>query len=402
MKKIVAIVFLAACACCLLAGQARESTESSNGLSDEGKSNSVFAEVVVGKEPERVDVAAKYSVAILGDLHYDAEPDSVYHSHYARAGKAALDTRRKEFVRNGEMWRKRCKDLVRSNAEITRRRGAAFVLQLGDIVQGDCDDPPTHKKMLGDAVSMLKGIYPKGMPFLTVVGNHDFRGAGARKVYFEFADELLTGELGFKVSYPAFAVRHGPDCWIFCDFESCEIAKITQLVESASWARHIFLVTHGPFTIPESVHWKWRLGGNVPNPDARAALADALLKNHAVVISGHSHKVSYWRIENERGWYTELTVNSVWEEPGLATAEPIESTPEEYGSYAAKLMNESGKKANVASYLKEIEPVKRDLKEFFFNTGAGHFFLNVGEKDVSIDYYPGAAKTPARTFIMKD
>ena len=51
-----------------------------------------------------------YSVAILGDTHYDAEPESVYHSHYDESNKWAK-IQHEEFRRNGEMWRTRCPQL---------------------------------------------------------------------------------------------------------------------------------------------------------------------------------------------------------------------------------------------------------------------------------------------------
>ena len=49
---------------------------------------------------------SRYAVSILGDTHYDAEPESVYHSHYDETNKWAK-IQHQEFVRNGEMWRTR-------------------------------------------------------------------------------------------------------------------------------------------------------------------------------------------------------------------------------------------------------------------------------------------------------
>ena len=124
----------------------------------------------------------EYSVAVLGDTHYDAEPESVYHSHYDESNKWAA-IQHGEFRRNGEMWRERCPRLLAASAELARAMKTDFVLQMGDIIQGDCDDPPTHARMLRDCMEMLRRPYPKGLPFLTVMGNHDFRGKGARKAY---------------------------------------------------------------------------------------------------------------------------------------------------------------------------------------------------------------------------
>ena len=48
---------------------------------------------------------SSYSVARLGDTHFDAEPSSVYHSLYAEARKGSK-VHYDEFRRNGEMLAK--------------------------------------------------------------------------------------------------------------------------------------------------------------------------------------------------------------------------------------------------------------------------------------------------------
>ena len=205
-----------------------------------------------------VDSDNAYSVAILGDTHYDAEPESVYHSHYDESNKWAK-VQHEEFRRNGEMWRERCPRLLAASAELAKKSDTRFVLQLGDIIQGDCDDVPTHKKMLDDCIKLLRAPYPKGFPFLTVIGNHDFRGKGARQAYMDFAEAFMSGEIAkltgaatpAPAKYPAFSFRTGGDLWVFCDFETKNLQPVIDCIESDAKARHVFLVTHGPFTTPD-------------------------------------------------------------------------------------------------------------------------------------------------------
>ena len=66
--------------------------------------------------------ARKYSVAILGDTHYDAEPESVYHSHYDESNKWAK-VQHEEFRRNGEMWRTRCPQMLEASASLMNGDG---------------------------------------------------------------------------------------------------------------------------------------------------------------------------------------------------------------------------------------------------------------------------------------
>jgi len=158
-----------------------------------------------------------YGVAILGDTHYDAEPESVYHSHYDESNRWAK-VQHAEFRRNGEMWRGRCKRLLEASGRLAAERPTDFVLQLGDLVQGDCDDVPTHGRMLTDCMCLFRKAYPADLPFLTVLGNHDVRGKGARTAYLDFVEKTLSPEAGVPARYPAFSFRKGRDLWVFCDF----------------------------------------------------------------------------------------------------------------------------------------------------------------------------------------
>ncbi len=344
-----------------------------------------------------------YSVAVLGDTHYDAEPESVYHSHYDESNKWAK-IQHEEFRRNGEMWRERCPRMLNASASLASRMDTRFVLQLGDIIQGDCDDVATHKKMLDDCIRFLRAPYPKDIPFLTVVGNHDFRGKGARPAYFEFAEPFMSKEIAkiedgpgsISVKYPAFSFRVGPDLWIFCDFERKDLNPIADLIDADSSARHVFLVTHGPFTT--SAHcsfYRWRLGGSKECESSRSRLYETLLRRHAVVLSGHTHTTNFYRHENSLGSFSEFTVNSVWMRDNLATAEPISSDPSQYSAEQGKFEGD-----RQSDYEREIAFFKPNLKEYFYNNGAGHYRLDVSEDSVSMAFYPGDALSPARIFTM--
>ena len=272
---------------------------------------------------ENLEGPDAYSVAVLGDTHFDAEPESVYHSHYDESNKWAK-IQHAEFLRNGEMWRERCPRMVAASAALARSLDTRFVLQLGDIIQGDCDDVPTHKKMLDDCIKMLREPYPANLPFLTVVGNHDFRGKGAWDAYFQFAEPFMSREIGKTVKYPAFSFRQGKDLWVFCNFETKDLNPIADLIDADPAARRVFLVTHGPFTTFDTAgSYRWRLGGRKHCEASRPRLYETLSRRHAIVLSGHTHTTCFYRHENRFGGFSEFTVNSVRAKPELATAAPI-------------------------------------------------------------------------------
>ena len=340
--------------------------------------------------------ADAYAVSILGDTHFDAEPESVYHSHYDESNKWAK-IQHEEFRRNGEMWRARCRELLASSARLAYEQDTRFILQLGDIIQGDCDDVPTHKKMLDDCIKMLREPYPANLPFLTVVGNHDFRGKGAWDAYFQFAEPFMSREIGKDVKYPAFSFRLGKDLWVFCNFETKDLNPICDLIDADPEARRVFLVTHGPFTTFEcGGSYRWRLGGRKDCEASRPRLYETLSRRHAIVLSGHTHTTNFYRHENRFGGFSEFTANSVWAKPELATGVPIQHKAADYGKLGISRVAPEKR----ADYTRELDFFRSGLKEYFYNNGAGHYRLDVSDAAVTMAFYPGAATEPARTFKL--
>ena len=346
----------------------------------------------------------RYSVAVLGDTHYDAEPESVYHSHYDESNKWAA-VQHEEFRRNGEMWRERCRRLLESSAVLAGAHPTRFVLQMGDIIQGDCDDVPTHRRMLDDCISMFRAAYPADLPLLTVMGNHDVRGKGARQAYLDYAAQLIAREtarltgVSAVADYPVFSFRFGPDRWVFCDFETQDLQPVIDAIESDDGARHVFLVTHGPFTISEERSFAWRLGGGRKCDALRPRLYEALSRRRAVVLSGHTHLTTFSRHENAFGGFCEFTANSVWKKEltSLATGEAFCEDPSLFGATGAGLLE--GERLD--RFKRELELFRPGVREYFNSRAAGHFRLDVSDEDVTMSYYQGADKVPARRFALK-
>ena len=121
-----------------------------------------------------------YSVSVLGDMHYDAFPPEKFHATALAKWKpkGAHPARLKEFERNAEMWQDICGRILASSSACVRP-DAAFALQLGDMVQGDCESDELHTRMLAEATDLLGKAYPH-LPIVSVCGNHDIRGDGAR------------------------------------------------------------------------------------------------------------------------------------------------------------------------------------------------------------------------------
>ena len=359
---------------------------------------------LLGRTPQWRDAVGDYAVAVLGDTHFDAAPDSVYHAAYdtsTSSGAYGIA----EYRRSAEMWQERMPSLLAASSAVAGDGDppTCFVLQLGDIINGDCNDNAVHRKMLDDALAATRAPYAATLPFLSVLGNHDFRGSpNGRAIYFDWAEPLLSAQIGETCVYPLFSFRVGGDRWIFCDFERVSLFDVAAEIESDSEARYVFLVTHGPFTACEDDNnWMWRLsawrakgGTGLGVPE----LFEAISRRRAIVLSGHTHTTAFYRNENQYGGYTEFTANSVWKSADLATAEPIagHDTPSAYGSWRIEAVSAE----NRAAYDADIAFFKAGLKEYFLGKGAGHFRLEVTDRAVKMLFYPGDATVPARVFDL--
>ena len=124
------------------------------------------------------------------------------------------------------------------------------------------------------------------------------------------------------------------------------------------------------------------------------------MRRQVVVLSGHTHQTSWWHLAGEGGSYSEFAVNSVWKAQELATAAPLADAPSQYGEWTLANLAKVNE-AQVQAYRTDIAPFKKDLKDYFFNLGAGHFRLNVSDSRVTMDFSPGDAVVPARTFLLK-
>ena len=176
-----------------------------------------------------------------------------------------------------------------------------------------------------------------------------------------------------------------------------DLTPIIDLIDADRSARYVFLVTHGPFTTNDAVgSFRWRLGGRPPCEALRPRLYETLSRRHAIVLSGHTHTTDFFRHENRFGGFAEFTANSVWAKEELATAEPVVDRAERYGSLGL----DRHKGGKLEDFKREIALFKPGLKAYFHNAAAGHYRLDVADSGVTMAFYPGAVREPARTFRL--
>lgn len=342
----------------------------------------------------------KYSIVILGDTHFDTEPASVYHSHYNEKVEWLNRVQRAEFKRNGEMWRERCPRLLKRAARLIDK-DTVMVFQMGDLIQGDCGDGEVHKKMLGDVMTDFKKELG-GLPFVTVVGNHDIRGTDAEKAYHEFMPQRMSMELGKKIEKTNFDFYIGKDAYIVIDFNTPDDAEVDRLLKETEGARHTFIIDHGPIFPSDDGSPRWIYHGkNTPEDiQARLHFRREFARRNAIVLCGHTHRTEFADWYGDGGRITQITMNSVWYKDEIGKYVIDAQGPEQYGMLRAKMTkNANGSKANPeTAFFDEYRP---GLRRYSHSPAAGCYKMYVTPKHVRIDFYAGDSEDVSQTFEVR-
>ena len=345
----------------------------------------------------------KYSVVILGDTHYDAPDPDKYHEGYTDPKPEREANHRKEFVRNADMWDERCPDLVKRAACLVDD-DTRFVLQMGDLIQGDTATAATHTAFLADAFDLLKQEVSPDRPFVTVAGNHDLRGnddAVATRAYADYMPARLSKELGLDITDTNFLFRVGGDVFIVLDFTHVRVDTVDRLFREAAGARHTFVVVHSPvFPYDSASYWWWFLMGNREDSRAeeRRHVRRLMASRNAVVLCGHTHKTELLDWYGDGGRITQMTMSSVWAKESQGTWTEKVSTPEGYGSQLLEGHPELGEPGLLQDVFNEYRP---GIRRYSWANAAGSYKLLVGPDDIHVDFYAGGSARLSHRFQLR-
>ena len=345
----------------------------------------------------------KYSVVILGDTHYDAPDPDKYHADYTDPNPTREANHRKEFVRNADMWDVRCPALVNRAARLVDD-DTRFVLQMGDLIQGDTATAAAHTAFLADTFDLLKQGVAPNLPFVTVAGNHDRRGnddAVAKKAYADYMPARLSKELGKPIQDTNFRFDVGDDAYIVLNFTQADVARIEQLLRGAEGARHTFVVVHSPvFPYDSASYWWWILLGSRDDKRAeeRRHVRRLLASRQAVVLCGHTHKTELLDWYGDGGRITQMTMSSVWAKESQGAWTEKVSSPDGYGSQMLKSHPELGEPGPVQDLFNEYRP---GVRRYSWADAAGSYKLLVGPDDIFVDFYAGSSTLLSHRFQLR-
>ena len=323
-----------------------------------------------------------YRVMFLGDVHYDARE---YHPEYNTPA----------FKRNVTMWQGASQLLLKAAGEEAGRENALFVVQLGDITQGDADTPELQEKMFRAAFAKVKENFPD-RPLLVVKGNHDVRdrkgktdnGPAERTLL-----PLVAAEKGFeKLADGNYAFMQGKDLFIALDGfvkPKTTVAFLRKTLSAHPDARYVFLLTHLPILPADEKYPVWLQPGY-------AEIAAALETRRALVISAHTHRPSFTTRTTSKGILPQLVVSSMGCDWSPDKILPTPLTDWEKFVAAAQKAKLRGRNLRIPKeWPKLMELGKYTQRRDFIN--AGFVVLDVDDARVEARIFINASGTPAVT-----
>lgn len=328
-----------------------------------------------------------YNFLLFGDTHFDRDID-VYHKNFTYSKGSFGNTQRREFQRYSTMWKERSPRMLTAAKTVSDKFNSAFILQLGDLVQGDCSSSADHSKMLLEALGVFMETFP-GKKFLTVCGNHDVRGVCAVRPYREFSAAHHSRELGQDIRKTTFAYRHGGDLYLFADFNCPDTAEMKKILHENQDARYKFIVVHAPVLPSDKNLTHWFFLGDQNR--LRSEMRELLLKNNVIVLAGHTHTFELLECQTDSGSITQFTTSSVWVHESLKKPVIQAKTPAEYGKFQRK-------NPKALRFISEVSPA---VSRYLHGAAAGFSRIEVTPEGVTAYFYGGDATTPTQTIKLR-
>lgn len=258
---------------------------------------------------------SNYTIAVLGDIHYDRmefhDLSKMKHLGIPH-GKHVLNedgyfswrnqTKWVELNKGGTvesatplnemMWKKYTPTLLDNAAAQAKNDKALYTFQLGDMIHGDCYNFDLHKKNLEQSLLQLTKRFDN---VLVVCGNHDTRGIEGGKAWDQVINRHLDKTIkNLKRKNTNYYFTIGKDLYLCYDLMNVDIPFFEQAVRENPNARYTFFISHVPL-LPTGKH-----AVNAILSDNLKPLFALLEKANAIILSGHTHKISFVEYFNKK------------------------------------------------------------------------------------------------------
>ncbi|HBJ86836.1 MAG TPA: hypothetical protein DDZ88_23865 [Verrucomicrobiales bacterium] len=260
------------------------------------------------------EAAKPFSFILLGDLHYD----SLEHHDlkWLREHHGGDLSQIQNYSRLTAELMPGMFAAVKQRIASLRESAAppAFVLQVGDLVQGLCGNAELSVKQNREALTFVTQ-QELGVPFLFTKGNHDVTGDGAKEAFDEVLLPFMVGETK-RVDAAAshtkanHLVTFAESQFAFFDAYDRTSLEWLEAVVTKRTARHLFVIVHPP-VVPYGARATWHLYAGEKLKAQREKLLDVLGQQEAMVLGGHLHKFSALTRAAGGKRFSQLAVSSV-------------------------------------------------------------------------------------------
>lgn len=208
------------------------------------------------------DKSQSFSFVLLGDLHFDQIEH--HNMEWLRAEKPNDVRQVQDYTRITKEITPRLFATVRETIADLQSSPArpAFVLQLGDLVEGLCGTDALAVRQNTEALAFVRAA-EFGVPFLFTKGNHDITGPGAPEAFDTVLNPFLAAQAkaidrNASAAGACHSVHFG-DAQFYCfdaykdpslDWLEAQLARRT--------ARCCFVVIHPP-VVPYGARSTWHI-----------------------------------------------------------------------------------------------------------------------------------------------
>jgi Calcineurin-like phosphoesterase len=258
--------------------------------------------------------ARPFSFILLGDLHYDS---LVHHDlKWVQEHHAGDLSQIHNYSRLTTETMPGVFAVVKQRIVALKDSAAppAFVLQVGDLVEGLCGSAELSVRQNREALAFV-AQQQLGVPFVFTKGNHDVTGDGAVEAFDEVLRPYMEQET-HRVDSAAARTQasHTMTCGEaqFAFFDAYDKASLEWLeaVAARRTARHFFVIIHPP-VVPYGARASWYLYAGEKLKAQREKLLEVLGRQEAMVLGGHLHKYSALTRAAGGRSFTQLAVSSV-------------------------------------------------------------------------------------------
>jgi UDP-2,3-diacylglucosamine pyrophosphatase LpxH len=335
------------------------------------------------------NASESFSFVLLGDLHFDRLEH--HDMSWVEANKANDITQIKNYCRITAEITPKLFAVVKQAVADSK---SAFVMQVGDLVEGLCGSAELAARQNREAVEFIRDAN-LGVPFYFTKGNHDITGDGAAEAFTSVFHPFLSKQLRGALTSANYTFEHGSA--LFCSFDAYDRSSLDWLEAALAkrTAKHCFVVVHPP-VVPYGARATWHVYSNVKDKPKREKLLDLLGQQRAIVLGGHIHKFnSLVRVTPKAGRFSQLAISSIISAPNVQPKDLL-SGAEQYNPdqirVEPKFSPETAEQRR-AVYDSEKEFVKR----FEYADLPGYALINVRPDVVEAKIYTGVTQNLWRT-----